>query len=90
LVRPELTCLVYEAPAKAQLEAKGYTGVRGLTSGTAGNWAASHPRHIPTLPNARTTVQLRIGALSFTDPQLPSEQVLVAEVNLADDATRSS
>jgi hypothetical protein len=33
-----------EAAAKAQLEAKGYTGVKSLTRDTAGNWAAKAMR----------------------------------------------
>jgi hypothetical protein len=34
-----------EAAAKAQLEAKGYSGVRSLTRDTAGNWAAKAMRN---------------------------------------------
>jgi hypothetical protein len=34
-----------EAAAKAQLEARGYTGVRSLTRDTAGNWAAKAMRN---------------------------------------------
>ena len=33
-----------EAAAKAQLEARGYTGVKSLTRDTAGNWAAKAMR----------------------------------------------
>ena len=34
-----------EAAAKAQLEAKGYSGVRSLTRDTAGNWMAKAMRN---------------------------------------------
>ena len=34
-----------EAAAKAELEAKGYTGVRSLTRDQAGNWAAKAMRN---------------------------------------------
>jgi hypothetical protein len=34
-----------EAAAKAELEAKGYSGVRSLTRDTAGNWAAKAMRN---------------------------------------------
>ena len=36
---------VAEAAAKAQLEAKGYSGVRSLTRDQAGNWAAKAMRN---------------------------------------------
>ena len=38
------TASAAEAAAKAQIEARGYTGVKSLTRDTAGNWAAKAMR----------------------------------------------